>query len=130
MAYSISDSVTDNMRSSRSMYNDHYYEIFKDFAEKHTKPQPPERMHNFNFSKNVLLDKEANVGNRKAKYHIQGANPIRMCRKLEKELTGANYEFLAKNDYNVSRYYIDELSAPNIHETLKCEEMLWKLITE
>ena len=130
MSYSVSNAVAEGTSSYRSGYNNLYFEIFKDFAEGNHANLRPADMYNFNFCKNVLLDREANIGNTKANFAVQGANPTRMCRKLEKELCGANYEFSAKNDYNVSRYYIDEMSAPNIQETLKCEEVLWQLISE
>lgn len=78
----------------------------------------------------VFLDNNDEVNNNKAKYAVQGSNPIRMLRKLIKELKGANDELFAKINYNMSRYYTDTIESVHLQETLLLETKIWQLVTE
>lgn len=116
--------------AQESSYKSAYFDNFKDFADKHTVPLRESEPLNFNFNSAVYLDNNDEVNNNKAKYAVQGSNPIRMLRKLIKELKGANDELFAKINYNMSRYYTDTIESVHLQETLLLETKIWQLVTE
>lgn len=116
--------------AQESSFKSAYFDNFKNFAEKAPEASREDEPLSFNFNQPVILDKNEEANNLKAKYSVQGSNPIKMLRKLIKELKGANDELFAKINYNMSRYYEDTIESVHFQETLLLESKIWQLVTE
>ena len=53
-----------------------------------------------------------------------------MLQKLERDISGTNYELFSKQKFNVSRYHNANSLTIYEQETLKIEEDMWKFVTE
>ncbi|CAI2386166.1 unnamed protein product [Moneuplotes crassus] len=108
------------------LYRQAYFENLHRFAEK-SLSESFKTDNKFNFGKDFEFDFNSGLDNTKAKYKLQGGNPMRILRNLEKELTRLN---LKTKDGEPTLNYTAEDTRTGIQETTKFEIIAWKLFTE
>lgn len=106
-----------------SIINRIYFETFRDYADKHIKDSQTEDF-NFNFGLSTKYDRSIENDNVKGKYAIQGTNPVKLSKRLEKELVNNRTETFSRYDYNS----IEVRSS--VQNALQWEAITWQLITE
>lgn len=100
-----------------------YFETFRDYAQKHISGSKPEDF-NFNFGLSNKYDGTIEHDNVKGKYQIQGTNPVKLSKRLEKELVNTRSEAFSRYDYNSVEV------KSSVQNTLQWEAIIWQLITE
>ncbi|CAI2386128.1 unnamed protein product [Moneuplotes crassus] len=109
-----------------SLYKQAYFECLRSYSEKGA-DERLDKSYKFNFGPSFEFDRNSQWKNEKAKFCIQGSNPVKMIRNLEKELnrlTVEGYDAISKLDYNADH------ENSSVQEAIKFENISWKLFTE
>ena len=106
-----------------SMYRNAYFDVFSSKASERNR----ENHYNFNFGPSFQYDHSEEWKNTKSKYNIQGTNPVKILRRLEKELIQLT---ISNNDLLVQAKYQNDFSRSAIMDAIQYEGLTWQLITE